>query len=265
VCTFHDAAVFDFPQAYTITFLAWYRFLMRRVGRTASLLMTVSDFSRSRLVARIGIAPERVTVVHGSGEHLRSIVADIKVLARLGVRKDSYFLAVGSANPVKNFRLLCTAFADLPARFGGQLVIVGGANQGVFAADVEHTTHSSRIVHAGTLSDAELKALYQSAFGLVFPSLYEGFGLPLLEAMACGCPVAASSAASIPEVCGDAALYFDPHSSEGIAAAMMRLFDEPELRGQLRERGTRRAATFSWASSAGELLQRLTHAVPTAA
>ena len=107
------------------------------------------------------------------------------------------------------------------------------------------------------MSDEELKALYQSALGLVFPSVYEGFGLPPLEAMNCGCPVAASNAASIPEVCGDAALYFDPHAPSAIGVAMLRLFDEPELRQQLRTRGARRAQAFSWEAAARVLMNHL--------
>jgi len=263
VCTFHDAAVFDFPQAHTAAFLAWYRFLMRRVGRTASLLLTVSEFSRGRLVKWVGIASNRVAVMPGSGGHMLPLEANGGTLERLGLRAGAYFVAVGSANPVKNFQALLAAFAGLPERFGGHLVIIGGTNDKVFAqAGRSDLVENVRIVRAGTVSDTELKALYQSALALVFPSLYEGFGLPPLEAMACGCPVAASNAASIPEVCGDAALYFDPHAPDAIGAAMMRLHDEPELRGQLRERGARRVQHFSWNAAARVLMERLDQSAP---
>lgn len=258
VCTFHDAAVFDFPQAHTAAFLAWYRFLMRRVGRTAPLLLTVSEFSRRRLVDRLGIASNRVAVLHGSGGHMLAVDAEAGAVERLGLRPGSYFVAVASANPVKNFATLLDAFARLPDRFDGRLVIIGGTNDKVFAGrDRGDRAEDARIVRVGTVSDAELKALYQAALALVFPSVYEGFGLPPLEAMACGCPVLASNAASIPEVCGDAALYFDPHAPEAIAAAMMRLHDEPELRAQLRERGVRRARLFSWQAAARVLMEQL--------
>lgn len=260
VCTFHDAAVFDFPQAHTRAFGAWYRFLFRRVGRSASLLLTVSAFARDRLVAALGIAPERVVVLHESGEHFLAVVADAGTLPRLGLREGGYFVAVGSANLVKNFDALLAAFAGLPAAVDAKLVIVGGTNAGVFAARPWRLA-ADRLVQAGSVSDAELKALYGSAIGLVFPSLYEGFGLPPLEAMVCGCPVAASSAASLPEVCGNAALYFDPHSVDAIAAAMTRLHDEPALRARLRAAGARRAESFSWEAAARVLLAR---AVPTA-
>jgi glycosyltransferase involved in cell wall biosynthesis len=256
VCTFHDAAVFDVPEAHTWIFGVWYRFLFRIIGRRARLLLTVSAFSRDRLAARIGMAPDRMAIMQESGEHLLSIDADAGTLVRLGLRAGTYFIAVGSANPAKNFAALLKAFVDLPARFTGKLVIVGGIHRGVFAAG-DWPVASDRIVQAGPVSDAELKALYQSALALVFPSVYEGFGLPPLEAMVCGCAVAASDAASIPEVCGDAALYFDPRATDAIGAAMMRLHDEPALCDDLRSRGARRAQDFSWDAAARVLIERV--------
>ena len=256
VCTFHDAAVFDVPEAHTRVFGAWYRFLFRRIGRRAALLLTVSAFSRDRLVARVGIAPERVAILQESGEHMLPIEAHAGTLQRLGLRVGGYFVAVGSANPAKNFVALLKAVAGLPARFDGRLVVIGGVNRGVFAAG-DAPVAGDRIVQAGAVSDAELKALYQSALALVFPSVYEGFGLPPLEAMACACPVAASNAASIPQVCGDAALYFDPHAVDAIGAAMMRLHDESALRDELRRRGAQRVKAFSWEAAARVLVERV--------
>jgi len=138
-------------------------------------------------------------------------------------------------------------------------VVVGGSNQSVFAAGppLAPATGSARVVHAGCLSDAELKALYQQALGLVFPSLYEGFGLPPLEAMACGCPVVAAHAGALPEVCGEAALYVDPTSTTSIEAALLRLATEPAERERLRAAGLARAATFTWRRSAGQLLSEV--------
>jgi glycosyltransferase involved in cell wall biosynthesis len=262
VCTFHDAAVFDCPEAFTPAFGAWYRLVFRRVARRAHLLLTVSRFSKGRLTACLDIAPARVAVMHGSGDHMLSIRPDPTTLPRLGLQPQGYFVAVGSSNPTKNFRALLAAFAGLPARCDAQLVIVGGTNDAVFASE-QRPVDGEHIVRAGAVSDEELKALYQSALGLVFPSLYEGFGLPPLEAMQCGCPVAASTAASIPEACGEAALYFDPHSPAAIGAAMMRLFDEPELRQQLRARGARHARGFSWEAAARVLIQHLGTSDPT--
>jgi glycosyltransferase involved in cell wall biosynthesis len=184
------------------------------------------------------------------------VQADSATLTRLGLGGSRYFVAVGSANPVKNFRALLAAFAALPARCDVRLVVVGGTDDSVFSPDGQ-PSDSERVVRAGPVPDEELKALYQSAIALVFPSVYEGFGLPPLEAMVCGCAVAASNAASIPEACGDAALYFDPHAPAEITAAMLRLFDEPALCQQLRARGVQRALTFSWEAAARVLIEHL--------
>jgi glycosyltransferase involved in cell wall biosynthesis len=256
VCTFHDAAVFDRPEVHTWAFGIWYRFVFRRIARQASLLFTVSAFSKSRLVAWLRIAPERVAVLHGSGDHMDALPADAGTLGRLGLEAGSYFVAVGSANPVKNLRALLHAFEAMPERFTGRLVLVGGSNRHVFAAGLP-IAENERVLRAGSVSDAELKALYASAIALVFPSTYEGFGLPPLEAMTCGCPVAASGAAAIPEVCGDAVMYFDPAAPATIAAAMLSLFDDSDLRCQLRRRGAARARAFTWDAAARSIIERL--------
>ncbi len=258
VCLLHDAAVFDHPEAYTRRFAAWYRWLFLRLARRARLLLTVSQFSRGRLARHLGIAAERLAVVPNGGDHLDAVEADERVLDQHALRGGRYLLAVGSANPTKNQAALLAAFARLPAGEGLRLVIAGGRNERVFAGAA--ATDPPGVVRVGAVDDAPLKALYRHALGLVFPSLYEGFGLPPLEAMACGCPVAAARAASLPEVCGDAALYFDPRDVDAIAAAMLRLCREPALRDALRAAGARRAATFRWPAAAAALRAALAEA-----
>lgn len=256
-CTFHDAAVFDRPDAYTAAFGAWYRFAFRRLARSAALVLTVSAFSKVRLVEVLRLAPHRLAVVANGAEHLAPLSADASVLAKLGLERERYLLAVGSANPTKNFAALLRSFHALAAPGAVRLVIVGEGRRGVFAPAALEGPPDPRIVICGAVRDTELKALYENALGLVFPSTYEGFGLPPLEAMACGCAVAASNAAAVPEVCGDAALYFDPHAPAAIAAAMQRLIDEPALRERLRQSGRARAAAFDWAAAAAALLGAL--------
>ncbi|HSI56665.1 MAG TPA: glycosyltransferase family 1 protein [Ideonella sp.] len=259
VCTFHDAAVFDRPEAYTTAFKLWYRALFRHAGRRASRVLTVSEFSRGRLVACLGLAPGRIGVVPNAADHLAAVSADPGVLGRLGLLPARYLLAVASANPSKNLAALQAAFARLPAGLGLNLVIVGGANAGVFASGSSGAPAQagSRVLHTGVLPDSELKALYQQALALVFPSLYEGFGLPPLEAMACDCPVIAARAAALPEVCGDAALYVDPASVDEMAAALHRLAVDGAERERLRSAGRLRAAAFSWRRSAECLLREV--------
>jgi glycosyltransferase involved in cell wall biosynthesis len=256
VCMFHDAAVFDHPEAYTRTFAAWYRFLFRRLSRTVRLVLTVSEFSRRRLMKHLGVAADRIGVVHSGAGHLSSIDADASVVPSLGLEGKRYFIAVGSANPIKNHAALVKAFCALQAEDDVRLVIVGGAHDAVFAAQSRRHA-DERVIHAGPLPDAQLKGLYREATALVFPSLYEGYGLPPMEAMSCGCPVIATSAGAVPEVCGDAALYVDPASVSEMATAMQRLLAEPALRERLRRDGTRRTGELTWPAAGRELLSHL--------
>lgn len=258
VCMIHDAAVYDRPQAYTRLFRIWYRLLFRRLSRSAVLLLTASAFSRQRLAERLCIPQERLHVQPCGGDHLEAIDADPSLIERHRLRHERFLLAVGSANPNKNQAAMEQAFRTLPASRAVRLVIVGGFNRRVFSMPGEDLPgDDGRILRLGPVSDAQLKALYEHAAGLVFPSLYEGFGLPPLEAMASGCPVAASRSASIPEVCSDAVIYFDPHSVDEMAAAMCRLLDDDELRARLRTNGESHWRQFRWDRSAAWLLQQL--------
>jgi glycosyltransferase involved in cell wall biosynthesis len=253
-CFMHDAAVFDHPDAYSVTFRSWYRFLFRRLARTARSLFTVSAFSQGRLVSMLGVPASRVHLIPNGADHLSSTVPDPSIVTALGLDQHPFLLAVGSASPTKNVDALVQAWCQLH-RPEARLVIVGGVNPVVFAR--RGIVQAPGVAQLGHLGDAQLKAMYERAAGLVYPSLYEGFGLPPLEAMACGCPVAVSNAASMPEVCGDAALYFDPSSVPEMVDAMRALLDDAALCASLRERGHRRAALFRWDDSAAALLRGL--------
>ena len=255
VCMIPDAAVFDQPAAYTKAFAVWYRFLFRRLAASAALLLTISRFSQSRLAQQLGVAPERLKVVPCAATHMESIAQDDTALQRLALAGVPYVLAVGSANPTKNLPALIEAFERLPHP-DLRLVLVGGTNGSVFANETA-LREDARILRTGPISDGQLKSLYAHASAFVFPSLYEGFGLPPLEAMSLGCPVVASNAASIPEVCSDAAVYFDPASVTDMASAIARVVDDADLRADLRQRGAERFATFTWDAAAQMLMQHL--------
>jgi len=254
VCTLHDAAVFDRPETYSFVFGAWYRWLFRRLARTAVAIHTVSDFSRQRLAARLAIEPGRIAIVPNGGDHLRNATADPAVLVEAGLVGQRFVLAVGSASATKNFAALIAGFATL-ADADLRLVIAGGHHAAVFApvGDAASAAADRRVVRIGWVGDSELKALYGAAAVLVFASLYEGFGLPPLEAMSCDCPVVGASTSAVPEVCGDAALYVDPASPADIARGLARVLGDAALAADLVKRGQARLAHFTWDSSAARL------------
>ncbi len=268
LCVMHDAAVFDHPAAYSSLFVRWYRWLFRRLARRAGVLVTVSAFARRQLALHLGVATGRISVMTEGADHLSAAPADDSILQRLGIATQPYFLAVASANPTKNLERLLAAHAALAASGRPKLVLVGEPNDRVFAPESFSTAAATDtesnpaatipdVVFAGRVSDAELVALYRHARALIFPSLYEGFGLPAVEAMSLGCPVVVSNAASLPEVCGNAALYVEPTSVASITQAMRRIADDAGLRTDLSRAGRTQAAGYQWSRSAAQLLALL--------
>jgi glycosyltransferase involved in cell wall biosynthesis len=244
VVTLHDASVFAHPEAYSRLFRAWYRIVQRQVGARALMVLTDSEFSRSELHRYIDVPPARTRVVPLGGDHLGRVTADRTILVRHGLGQRPFVLAVSSLAPHKNFGVFLEAIGriheDQPDL---DIVVAGGRFDRVFSS---RRVPVSGAVQEGYVTDAELKALYESAACFVYPSLYEGFGLPPLEAMACGCPVVLSSAGSLPEVGNGAALYFDPTDPASLAHAVSRVLTEPALARQLREQGRVRAAELTW-------------------
>jgi glycosyltransferase involved in cell wall biosynthesis len=252
VFTLPDAGVFATPQAYTAAYRAWYRIHHRLAVTNPDLrLVTVSHFSRGELAGTLGIDPAEIAVTLEGHEHALSPAPDATILDRLNLQAGRFLLGVGSANPNKNFPTLLKAFSllreALPAGSKPTLVVVGGGDARIFGAEPGALTG---VVRTGYLTDGELRALYEAAAAFVFPSTYEGFGLPPLEAMALGCPVICSTAASLPEVVGDAALLVDPYDAPAMARAMRILLTEDTERQDLITRGRAQAARFPWEATA---------------
>jgi glycosyltransferase involved in cell wall biosynthesis len=256
VCMIPDAAVFDYPQAYTYIYRIWYRFLFHKLAHSAKLLLTISHFSRERLIIALGPHARRFRLVSCAASHMIGLSPVSAVLNRFSLKGIKYLLAVGSINPTKNLPALVSAFSSMTMP-DVRLVVVGGGNSAVFAGESLETYDDPRVIFTGVISDGELCALYRHAHAFVFPSLYEGFGIPPLEAMSLGCPVVAAWSSSIPEICGDAALYFDPLDIPNITHALERILTEEFLRKTLRERGDLRVNKFTWESSARQLYSQL--------
>jgi glycosyltransferase involved in cell wall biosynthesis len=254
----HDAGVFDTPESYSRQFRTWYQMLHRTLAHTGATLITVSEFSRRRIAACLGIDPARLCVIPEGGEHILRQPADPDALTRHGLEAGRYALAVGTRAAHKNLDSLGDAAAMLAAR-GLTFAAVGAANPVVFRPAAGAQGPGAKVL--GRVSDAELRTLYENALCLVFPSRYEGFGLPPLEAMTCGCPVVTSKVGAVPEVCGDAALYFDAAESGSLTNALQRLLDEAGLAAEMRQRGLVRAREFSWRRAAEVLLGTIEQAV----
>lgn len=229
VVSIADTQHLDLPELFSPLERLFRRFAYDRAARRADAVVTISEFTKQRLVHHLGIAPEKITVAHLAFDQ-------VDFAANLGARGDFLFYPARAWRH-KNHSRLFEAFAILRERHPQlRLVLTGG--------DLDKLGElPDGVDWAGHISREELGELYRTAAALVFPSLYEGFGLPPLEAMASGCPVAASDAGSIPEICGDAAVYFDAEDPRAIADGV----EEALRRGsELGARGVERAAQFTW-------------------
>lgn len=236
----HDLNHIDMNSNSSALKRLYYRLVLKRACQQALGLLTVSEFSARRISAWAGVSRDRIHVV-GNG-----------VSAAFTSDGDShdegcdYFLVVGNRKDHKNEARVIEAFAEvLGSRNDLRLVFTGKPSKNLQTVIDRHAM-GDFVRFTGLLSDADLAKHYRGAVGLVFPSLYEGFGLPVVEAMSCGTPVITSTTTSLPEVAGDAALLVDPLSTYAIASAMTRLLDEPLLRQDLAVRGVEQARQFSW-------------------
>lgn len=246
--TLHDATVAVSPETFSLAYRTLHRALIHVLRHRTAAMMTVSNFSRREISHHFGI--NRHIVVGREGwEHAKASGDDQATLVKYGLTSGEYVLAVGSMKPNKNFRLLGQALQRLGS-YRWPIAIAGARDTRVFRGA---RVPSDLVRLLGFVSDNELGHLYRHAAWLVLPSLYEGFGLPAIEAMGNGCPVLAARAASIPEVCGDAALYFDPLDVDSLVAALRQAASNPHLRDALNERAQARLAMHSWHANA-ELL-----------
>jgi glycosyltransferase involved in cell wall biosynthesis len=256
VVVVHDATPRVMPQAFSRTFRLTYRVLVPLLGIVAARLVTISEFSRREIAQWYGIPGERLAICAEGGEHILRQPADRGVLQKNGLEGRRFFLAVGVGSRNKNTELVAAAF-ERAGLSDVHLVMTGmrerrvhqGADDRTFASDVVH--------YVGHVSDAELRALYEHALALVYPSRYEGFGLPPLEAMTCGCPVVISDQPALLEIAGNsgAALVTGMDDVEGLARKLVRLAEDADLRGRLSECGRAHAARFTWENTAAGLLK----------
>jgi glycosyltransferase involved in cell wall biosynthesis len=230
--TIHDVAHELVPRAFSPAERAYRRVVYARTARRSRLVIAVSEHVRDTLVERLGLAPDAVRVIPHGVDRDRFRPGE--------KRRERFLLYPANGWAHKNHRRLVAAFALVRNKQPDLRLVLTGSG-------LERLPHAAGVEVRGRVDESELVHLLQTASLLVIPSLYEGFGLPALEAMACGCPVAAACAGALPETCGDAAVYFDPMSPEAIAAGILEGLAHAD---ELRARGLARAASFSWDASA---------------
>jgi len=256
--TVHDLSFLRYPEHFVPKLVQYLTQVVTRSVARADHVLADSAATRADLIAHLGTEPEKVTVLY-SGVDPRFCPRPEpgeaeRVRARYGIGDQPYVLSVGTVQPRKNYARLIRAFNQLTNQPTNQLLIAGGKGwlyENILAEAEKYPDHV-RIL--GFVDDADLPALYRGASLFAFPSLYEGFGLPVLEAMACGIPVVCSNVSSLPEVAGDAALLVDPLDTDSLVRAMARALEDTDLRQEMIAQGFAQAARFSWEKAARQLV-----------
>jgi alpha-1,3-rhamnosyl/mannosyltransferase len=259
VVTIHDMTLMLFPEWHPRARVSSMASEIARSLEIADHVLADSASTRDDIVKHFSIRPERISVVPlAAAQSFKPLPATEvqQVLSDWGLVPDAYLLFMGTIEPRKNLLRLLQA-AELAGNRAGPLVLAGadGWRSDEVALRIQSLRRAGRLTYLGYVPDEARPALINGARGFVYPSLYEGFGLPVLEAMACGVPVLASNVSSLPEVVGDAGLMVDPADVDSIAQGMVRLWEDETLRRELSARGLRQAAGFSWEKTARQTLK----------
>lgn len=249
VSTLHDIAFKRFPENFSWKFRTAYRLAIPRMMETSLKVLTVSEFSKREICTTYHIPRQKISVVPNAVSSAFQETPSATI--------ERYILAVSSVNRQKNFHGLIDAFGLLRQNTH-KLYIAGALNKNFADPGLVRKIESDpRIRLLGRVSDEKLVDLYSGADAFIFPSFYEGFGIPPLEAQACGCPVLVANTASLPEVCGDSALYCSPYDIHDIAEKMDLLISRPELAETLRKKGRANIGRYDWQTSARTLLEAI--------
>ncbi len=260
VVTIHDLSFMRTPQAFPATQRRYLHGMVRRSARHARQVIAVSQATKDDVVALFGVPPQRITVVYNGVDDVFAPASPEQVEAFRRERglPERFVLHLGTLEPRKNLARLVEAFAQAGQQLTDcddlKLVLAGGKGwdyDDIFVT-VERLGLQEQVLFPGYVADADLPWFYRAATVFAYPSLLEGFGLPVLEAMACGTPVITSAVSSLPEVAGDAALLVDPASVDALTDALVQMLSDAALAGEMRRRGLLQAGRFSWQRTAAE-------------
>jgi glycosyltransferase involved in cell wall biosynthesis len=242
VFTIHDLILLEFPEEASSLMQPYFRWVVKSAARRAYRVLTVSEFSKKEILEWSGLSEEKVVVV-GNG-----VGAEFTPIGPSYNPGYKYLLYVGNHRPHKNLSRLLRAFSKLQAN--GLRLVISGEPDKTLQIQIEILNLGSRVCFTGFIPDANLPDLYRGAIALIFPSLYEGFGLPPLEAMACGTPVITSNVSSLPEVVGDSAILVDPFDENALSYNIEKLINDDDLRKYLSLKGISRSKQFTWERTA---------------
>ncbi|MDI6889852.1 MAG: glycosyltransferase family 1 protein [Thermodesulfovibrionales bacterium] len=250
IVTICDLSFLRNPKWFSKKFYFYYKFLIPRIAKNSLKIITISEFSKNEIIELLDARESKIKVIHcGGAEEFANLIDNDSVI---DYRTKKYILSVSTLGPRKNLESLILAFRKLKVP-DIQLIIVGSKNNNFANNNLKNLINADKnIIFTGYISDIELVSLYRNAMLFVYPSLYEGFGLPPLEAMGCGVPVVVSNVASLPEICGNAAYYVDPYNVESIAEGIYKVLTDEPLRQSLIKKGLERVKLFSWEKSAKE-------------
>jgi glycosyltransferase involved in cell wall biosynthesis len=247
----HDVAYLARPETFSLRFRLAYRAIVPGVVRRASGLAAVSEFTKSEMVRWCGAERNRIVVCGEGADHMIRVRPQFEILERHDLKNKRFLMAVGFGGSNKNLSTLFRAFAD--AQLGDVvLVLTGNRDTRLYAERDSDLPDFVR--HVGHVSDGEMRALYETAVALVHPSVYEGFGLPPVEAMVCGCPVISSDQPALAEVAQDSTLRYPAADPAALSALMRRICEDENLRAELSRRGRERVRQFRWERTARILL-----------
>ena len=253
-----DLAVYRLRETYQMSRVVWWRLQYRYVCRRAKVFLAISEFTKQEMTEILHIPPEKIKVVPCACSPEMEPIMDTVRLTNLREKyhlPEHFVLFVGNFNPRKNLERLIRAFDRAKENGIPHQLVIAGEQGWKFNRDkaVQGINHSKDIRFTGYVPDENMPALYSAADLFVFPSLYEGFGIPVLEAQACGTPVLTSNGSALPEVGGEGAVFVDPYDIDDISGGMLRVLQSPRLAASLREKGLQNVQRFSWEASARRL------------